>query len=460
MNTLITDLTGIVGVENVLQGADVSNRPASTLGGSCAAKAIIRPASTEEISAVLKCCHQAGQPLVALGGQTGLAGGAIANEGEILLSLERMRQIEEIDETGRTLTAQAGVTIEAIQNCARDKALMFALDFGARGSATIGGALATNAGGERALRYGMARDMVLGLEVVLADGTVVSSMSKVIKDNTGYDLKQLFIGSEGTLGIVTRAVLRLYPRARSCNTAMVGVDSYSQVMAFFQFMDAALVGGLSGFEVMWPDFYEYVAEEGQHKKPLESGYSYYVLIEHLGSDTSRDAASFESAMQKAFEDGLLLDAVIAKSGQEREKLWEIREDVAQLWKLQPFAGFDISVPMVELETYLATVKQQLDSRWPGNRSFSFGHLGDNNLHFLVTVGTGDPDVLHEVETIVYQPLASLGGSISAEHGIGLLKRDYLGYSRNQEEIKLMRMLKNMLDPKNLLNPGKVIPEKE
>lgn len=459
MDALIEKLQQIVGPKGVLTGDDVSGRPESwpPMGG-CQARAIVRPADTQEISAILKLCNEQGQPVVVHGGVTGLVGGAKADPNDIVVSLERMTGLEPVDTVNRTVTVEAGVPLQKIQEAAEAAGLLFPLDFGARGSAHIGGAISTNAGGNSVIRYGMAREQLLGIEAVLADGTVISSMKDVIKNNTGYDLKQLFIGSEGTLGIVTRAVLRLRPAPRSQNTALVAIDSFEHLGSFLQSMDAALGGTLSAFEVMWNDFFSLIIGDGdKHGQPLATTHAFYVLLESTGGHQESDAARFEAALQEAFEEGLAVDAVIAQSQQQREDLWAIRDDIEHLVRLlYPPMAFDISLGIPQMEDYVDEINKTLKERWPEGRMVTFGHLGDGNIHFVLTVGSLDEQDVQGVQEIIYGALGRRGGVISAEHGIGLEKRAYLAQSRSAEEIDLMKTLKKALDPGNILNPGKIL----
>ena len=458
MDALIENLKGIVGPNGVLTGDDVSNRSESwpPMGG-CRARAIVRPADTEEVSAVLKACHQQGQAVVTHGGVTGLVGGAMTAPDDVVVSLERMHGMEPVDTVNRTVTVEAGVPLQKVQETAEAAGLLFPLDFGARGSAQIGGAISTNAGGNSVIRYGMIRDQLLGIEAVLADGTVISSMKDVIKNNTGYDLKQLFVGSEGTLGIVTRAVLRLRPAPRSRNTALVAIDSFEHLGRFLHSMDSALGGTLSAFEVMWSDFYGLVIDDGgKHGRPLDTTHAYYVLLESTGGHQESDMARFESALQEAFEDGLAADAVIAQSKQQRADLWAIRDDIERLVEaLYPPMVFDISLGIPQMEDYVKEIDSAMKQRWPQSRMVTFGHLGDGNIHLVITVGSLDEQDVRGVEEIVYGALGRRDGVISAEHGIGLQKRAYLAHSRSSEEIELMKTLKKTLDPRNILNPGKI-----
>ncbi|MCH7507509.1 MAG: FAD-binding oxidoreductase [Proteobacteria bacterium] len=463
MNNLLDQIQEIVGPSGMLLGEDVASRSDSwpPMGG-CQAKAIIRPASTEEVSKILKLCHAAGQVVVTHGGLTGLVGGARADKDDIVISLERMNHIEPVDTINRTVTLEAGVLLQRIQEAAEEAGLLFPLDLGARGSATIGGNISTNAGGNSVIRYGMIRDQLLGVEAVLADGTIISSLKGVIKNNTGYDLKQLFIGSEGTLGIVTRAVLRLRPLPRSRNTALVAINHFDHLGRFLRDMDSALGGTLSAFEVMWNDFYRLIVGDGDnHGQPLQSSHGFYVLIESTGGHEEADKSRFEGALEKALEQELMVDAVIAQSKQQREDLWAIRDDIEGLVKgLFPPITFDISLGIAQMDDYVEEVRQQLTERWPDSRMVVFGHLGDGNIHLVLTIGSLEENEVHAVETIVYEALGRRQGVISAEHGIGLEKREYLKHSRSTEEIALMKTIKQALDPKGILNPGKIFVQHE
>ncbi|MFI4935079.1 MAG: FAD-binding oxidoreductase [Caulobacterales bacterium] len=447
-------LAKVLGAGGVLTGADALARAQSPWTRLGAPLAIALPRSTEEVSAVLRLAHGRGTPVVPWGGTTGLVDGARA-DGAIAISLERMRTIEAIDRAGSAMQVQAGCVLEEACQAADAEGLLLPLDLGARGSATIGGVISTNAGGNRVLRYGMTRELVLGLEVVLADGTVVSSLNSLIKNNTGYDLKQLFIGAEGTLGVVTRAVLRLRPRPASQDTALLAVGGFEALTLLLRRLEAQLAGQLSAFEVMWPHYYDLVTTPPATGRPiLPPGHNYYVLVETMGPDPLADSPRFEQVLTAALEDGLIVDAAIAKSRAERERMWALRDDVRQTARNAPIVAFDISLPIDQMEEYLAEVRAMLETRWPGATLTVFGHLGDGNLHLIA--GVGDASARGEVEALVYAPLKTRGGSISAEHGIGLQKREYLAVSRSPAEIALMRTIKSALDPKNILNPGKVL----
>jgi len=460
MSKLLNDLVAIVGPEGVLRGEDVLQRSVDWFTGApCRAKAIVRPRNTEQLSKVMALCYQANQPVVTHGGMTGIVHGGVATPEELVVSLELMNQIEEIDSLGATMLVQAGVTLQRVQEAAEEIDMQFPLDLGARGSCTIGGNIATNAGGIRVIRYGMMRQQVLGLEGVLSDGTVVSSLNKMLKNNAGYDLKQLFIGSEGTLGIVTRAVLRLQPYMPSEQTALVAVPSFEALTRLLSFVSRELANSLSAFEALWNNHYKLMTtESGKHSPLLADDSPFYAIIETLGLDEQRDADSFSQVLEKALENGLITDAVLASSSAQRQVIWGMREDIEILVKeLKPMFSYDVSLPILHMEAYVKTLEENLNTRWPEvGRMVVFGHLGDGNLHIMITVRDESPQSRCQVEQMVYTPLKEYGGSISAEHGIGLEKRDYLSISRSSEEIALMKRIKIALDPKCLLNPGKVV----
>lgn len=457
MSEIIKKLQSILADGAVLTGEDVSARAAGILiQQGIEAKAIVRPSSTAELAAVMKLCYENGQSLVAQGGRTGLTESHITNQSEIVLSLERMNKVEEIDPNGRTMTVQAGVPLQIVQEQAEKLGLQFPLDLGARGSCTIGGNAATNAGGNRVIRYGMARDNILGLEAVLADGTVLTSLNKMIKNNAGYDLKHLFIGTEGTLGIITRLVLRLREAARSQDTALVAIGEFAKVIDFLKFIDSKLGGALSAFEVMWQEFYKEVTNPpSTNKAPLEQGSPYYVLVESLGADQATDSERFQNVLLEALEQKLLTDVVVAKSQAEINAIWAIRDSSGELRRHAPAFNFDVGLQIKHMSDYVQQVRHNLDKQWPGNRCFTFGHVGDGNLHYVIAVGDGSAQTRRKVEACVYGPLEKIHGSVSAEHGIGLEKKAYLSMCRSEAEIATMRLLKKALDPKGILNPGKI-----
>jgi FAD/FMN-containing dehydrogenase len=422
------------------------------------AGALVRPQSTEEVARVLAWCNEHGVAVVAQGGLTGLVHGADASPEQVILSLERMRAIEGIDPRQRTATVQAGVTLQALEEAVDEEGLLFPLDLGARGTATLGGNAATNAGGNRVIRYGMMRDMVLGLEAVLADGTVVSSMNHLIKNNTGYDLKQLFIGSEGTLGVITRLVLRLREKPATRSMALVAVDEFDKVAALLKHMDHGLGGSLSAFEALWHDFYRLVTSPpAKGRPPVQQDYPYYVLLESQGASRELDEARFQNALEGAFEAGLIADAAVAQSEADCQAFWALRDDVEQTMHGGAPVIFDVSLPVAAMEAYTMALPAALEAAIGEHRLFIFGHLGDGNLHVIVQVAPEAYEHLRpKVEAVVYEPLEAVGGSVSAEHGIGLEKKPWLSLSRSPVELALMRRLKEALDPRGILNPGKIL----
>jgi FAD/FMN-containing dehydrogenase len=455
---LLEKLAAIVGAGNVLTGEQVTSRAVNWADRSpCRAAAIVRPGSTDEVSRVLAECHAAGQPVVTFGGLTGLVQGCVAGPDEIALSLERMHRIEAVDPIGRTMTVEAGAPVQAVQEEAEKHGLLYPVDFGARGSAQIGGSVATNAGGNGVIRYGMTRDAVLGLEAVLADGTIIPALNRMLKNNAAYDVKQLFIGSEGTLGVITRLVLRLRELPRSTQSALVACPTFGDVTRFLKHIDGALGGSLTAFELMWNDFYRMVTTPpARGTPPLAQTHDFYVLVESAGGDPERDQAQFEEAIAAAIEAGLVVDAVVCTSTAQRDALWALRDDVEGIFRLGMPVAFDVSLPLAVMEEYVNEVVARLEREWPGYGRFIFGHLGDGNLH-IIAVGPPSLEARHGIERCVYEPLAPRGGSVSAEHGIGTEKRRWLELCRTPAELALMQKLKQALDPKGILNPGRVLP---
>jgi len=305
------------------------------------------------------------------------------------------------------------------------------------------------------LRYGMMRDLVLGLEAVLADGTVISSMNQMIKNNAGYDIKQLFIGSEGTLGVVTRAVVKIHPRPTSRNSAMVAVQDFDAVTGFLQYLRGALGGTLSAFEVMWDEYFYAVTEPGWHRPPMQRDHPFYIMIETEGSDPATDTTRFNDTLEHAFEAELICDAVVPKSEAERKSLWDIRENFEAILEKEPYYLYDVSLPIKDMPEYVSRVKAALQDQFAGASCYVLGHVADGNLHLFLC--PGESGEWHEsCDRAVYGPLESFKGSISAEHGIGTEKIGWLGISRSEPEIALMRQLKATMDPKKILGAERVI----
>lgn len=456
LNT-IRALQEIIPAARVWSGEQLKSRYSHIwkMDESLAAVCLVLPETTQEISHILKWCHSNGASIVVHGGLTNLVGGTETTGHEIVLSLERMNSIEEIDEQGRTATVQSGVILEHIHEAVESKHLLFPLNFGARGSAQIGGIISSNAGGLRVLKYGMTRQLVLGLEAVMADGTIINSMKKIIKDNSGYDLKQLFIGSEGTLGIVTRAVLKLQEQPNSRNAAYLAVDNYSDVVGLLKFFDHGLAGKLSGFELIWNNSYQQMTSTSDAvRPPLPYHYNYYILIESLGSQAQADQEEFQSLLEQTIVKEMCLDAVMAQSPSDVEWFFRIREDVNNLTDSMTYdQHFDISLPVALIGSYIEDCYKKLDKVDGIEQVYAFGHVADGNIHFMIGKENQTDLLRLQINDIIYSGLQSIGGSVSAEHGIGLHKKDYLKINRTPEEIALMKTMKHVMDPKGILNPG-------
>ena len=456
----VIDLVQLLGIENVLAGEALKERYNHIwrMEESLDALALTLPKTTQDVSAILHYCHDQNIPVVMHGGLTNLVGSTETNAKEVVISLEKMNTIEELDGASRTITVQAGVILEHVQQAAKEQGLLLPLNFGAKGSAQIGGILSTNAGGLRVLRYGMARNFVLGLEVVLADGTVLTNLKKIIKDNSGYDLKQLFIGAEGTLGVITRAVLRLREAPRSRTSAYVGINDYEKVVSFLRFMDGGMAGTLSAYELIWKStFTRMTTPPSLTTPPLPLDYSYYVLVEGLGSDQAADQARLEGLLEQAMSEGLIEDAAFAFSESDFEWFWKIREDVHVLVSQTKYdQHFDISLPIPLIGPVLAGISEELHALQGVEDVFVFGHVADGNIHLIIGKEDESTELREKINAIVYGPLKGINGSVSAEHGIGVHKKQYLPLCRSEAEIALMKTLKRSLDPKNILNRGKIL----
>jgi FAD/FMN-containing dehydrogenase len=461
MAEVIGALQEALGPEIVLAGEAVPERNRDDWSGLPPTRplAVLRPRTTEQVSTVLRICHAHRQPVVPQGGLTGLCGGARAGDGEIALSLERMVGIEEIDPATATMTVLAGTPLERVQQAADAAGFLCPLDLGARGSCAIGGNIATNAGGNRVIRYGMTREMVLGLEVVLADGTVLTSLNKLIKNNAAYDLKHLFIGSEGTLGIVTRAVLRLHPKPSCVQAALCGLASFEALIELLKGARAGLGPSLSAFEVMWSDYYRFVTTEVRVRPPIGSEHAIYALVEAQGTDEAADNARFEGWLERMLEQGIIADAALAQSLAEVQSFWTLRDSAGEFRQtpLGPdHVSFDIGLPTGAMGTYVDTCRRQLESALPGLIALFYGHIGDGNLHIVAALPGAPTQPKETIDRVVYELVRTWGGTVSAEHGIGTRKKRWLAYSRTEEELALMRTLKGALDPVGILNPGKVL----
>lgn len=427
------------------------------------ASLLLKPATTEQVSAILTICHETGTPIVPQGGNTGLVGAQIPLHGEVLLSLKRMNRIRALDVPGMTLTAEAGVTLKQAQDAAAGGQLLFPLSLGSEGSCTIGGNISTNAGGNHVLRYGMMRALVLGLEVVLADGRVLPMLKSLHKDNTGYDLKQLFIGAEGTLGIVTAASLRLFPHPAQMVTALTAVPSPEAALTLLGHMQARTGGLLSSFELVSRPTLEMVLRHiPGTRDPLSESSPWYVLMEISGGAGASLEALTQSALEEAAGTELLTDAVVAQNQAQARSFWHMRETISEAEKREGVSiKHDISVPVASIPAFIREATAVVVKKFPGARPICFGHMGDGNLHFNFSAPVGQDAAFSaqwdEMQLTVHDIVKQYSGSISAEHGIGQMKRDLLPRYKSSEELDAMRALKHAFDPKNILNPGKTVP---
>ena len=430
------------------------------------ALAVVRPASTSEVAAVVKACAASGTSIVAQGGNTGLVGASIPNESgtQVLLSLARMNRVRAIDAANLAMTVDAGCILQAVQEVAASRGLLFALSLAAEGSCTIGGNLATNAGGTQVLRYGNARELCLGLEVVTATGDVWDGLTGLRKDNTGYDLRDLFIGSEGTLGIITGATLKLHPQPAAVTTALAALPTLEAAVELLQLAQARLGAGLTGFEVMSRYALGLVrAHMPQLAQPLPPS-EWTVLLEQSDSESEAHAqALFEALLEAALERGLISDAAVASSVDQSNAMWHLRESIPMAQALEGAnIKHDIALPVSSIARFVAGTDAALLRAFPGIRLVNFGHLGDGNLHYNVQAPEGVDAAAflkdHElaVNTIVYDAVGEYAGSISAEHGVGALKRDELAQRKSPVALQLMRVIKQALDPNGLMNPGRVL----
>jgi D-lactate dehydrogenase (cytochrome) len=426
---------------------------------------VLRPGSVAEVAAILKLANETKTAIVPQGGNTGLVGGQVPHAGgnEVVLSLKRLDRIRDVDAASNTMTCEAGVVLQTAQQAAADADRLFPLSLGAEGSCTIGGNLSSNAGGTGALAYGVARDLVLGLEVVLADGRILNGLNKLKKDNTGYDLKNLFIGAEGTLGVITAAVLKLFPRPRAKETAFVGLASPQAALKFLNLAQARAGGGVTGFELMPRLGLEIVLRHGPGTRdPLAGAHAWYVLLELSSAAADGLRSVMEDLLAAAHEQGLIEDAALADNLEQARTFWRLRELLAELQKHEGGSiKHDVSVPVASVPQLLDEGAAAVAALIPGSRPVPFGHLGDGNIHFNISqpVGADKAAFLErwdEVNALIHGIVVKLHGSISAEHGIGQMKRHLLADAKDPVAFALMRTLKATLDPNGVLNPGKVL----
>ncbi len=425
---------------------------------------LLKPATTAQVSAVLGIAQESRTPIVTQGGNTGLVGGQIPFHDEVLLSTKRLNQMSAVDTRGMTLTAEAGVTLAQVQRAADENNLLFPLSLASEGSCTVGGNIATNAGGTHVLRYGMTRALVLGLQVVLPGGAVLDMLRSLAKDNSGYDLKQMFIGSEGTLGVITAATLKLFPKPEVSVTAFAAVPSPAAALKLLGAMQARTGGMLSAFELIPRIALDLVARhiEGA-RDPMATPSPWYVLMEATGGRESNLATCFEAGLADAVTGGVASDAVVASSQAQAAALWKLREGISESQRREGASiKHDIAVPVATIPDFLARATPVVEALVPGARAVSFGHLGDGNLHFNFSAPVGGNDAAFlarwdDVQQAVHDIVQQFGGSISAEHGIGAMKVASLPRYKGHAELDAMRALKAAFDPQNILNPGKTVP---
>ncbi len=467
---IIDRLRDIAGTANVLTGTDGARYQSDWIGKyNWQPLAIVRPASTDQVSAILKLANDTGTPIVPVSGNTGLSGGTAA-EGALMLSLERMRAIRDIRPEARLAIVEAGVVLSTLHDAVEALDLTFPMTFGARGAAMIGGMLSTNAGGSNVLRYGNTRALCLGLEVVLPGGEVLNLMSELHKDNSGYDLKDLFIGAEGTLGIITAAVLKLSPKPRAYATAMVAAPGLAPALTLLNRLQEATGGGVEAFEYM-PGAYidAHLARFPEARAPFQNRHQVNILVE-VGATAARDSdlaedgsvpilSYLEAVLADLMQEGAVLDAVIAQTDAQRLEMWARREAAAEV-ALQrlPLINNDIAVPLDKVETFLSRMDAELPGLDKDAEALTVAHLGDGNIHYTVYPSGDDPALADRIMNRVEDVVKDLGGSFSAEHGIGLSKKPSMARRKDPVALAVMRSIKTALDPNAIMNPGKVLPD--
>ena len=456
-DTFLDELISTLGADVAQRGSEVPERYWTDWSGTPPERplALVRPRSTDDVSRLLQLCSQHGVPVVPQGGLTGLAGAAVPTCETVAVSMERMNQIEELNTRTGVMQVQAGVTLQATQEAAVAAGMVFGVDLGARGSCQIGGNVATNAGGNGVLQHGMMREQVLGLEVVLADGTVLPMLRPMIKNNTGYDLKQFFIGAEGTLGIITRVMLRLRPAPQATATTLVAMPDFDAALAVLKRMQSRFGNSVAAYELMWDSFVQASVAWLKLSAPFAERHPLLALINVDGKDEAQLQADVQQVLEEAMEAGEVLDAIVAQSVAQAQTLWKLREAPAELNNnMHPAINFDVSLPQADIGRFAEACMQAFTARWPDHHALYFGHVGDGNLHVSVDGATVNGEC-EMVEQILYRIVGEMQGSVSAEHGIGLHKKPFLNNSRTPAELAVMTAIKKALDPQGLMNPGKV-----
>jgi FAD/FMN-containing dehydrogenase len=468
--SLVTDLTALLGAAHVLTGADTARyRDEPTTQYPADPAVVVRPGSTDQVAAVLRIAARHKIAVIPCAGRTGITG-AISNTGGLMLSVERLNQIREIRADAKIAIVGAGVILSTLHDAAEAEGLYFPLWFGARGSAMIGGVLSTNAGGSNVLRYGSTRSLCLGLEVVLADGQILNLMSELHKDNSGYDLKQMFIGAEGTLGVITAAVMKLVPKPRAYATAMLAIRSLPDALALLNRLQTATGGMVEAFEYMPDSYMRRLARiRPDIRQPFDPIQPVTILVE-LGAGRPGDAPPgddgslpvttlLETVLAQMMDEGVLLDAEIAQSNTQRLALWQRRELAAEAMQaVQPAIDTDISLPLDKIPAFMDRIQARLALIDPQAETVTVAHLGDGNLHFSVYPSRTDDQIYTEVVEAVEEEVAQVQGSFSAEHGVGVMKLGSMARRKSPVALAVMRAIKAALDPQGRMNPGKVIPE--
>lgn len=467
--SLIQRIRSAIGSSHVLTGADMAPWETDWLGSYASTPlAVLRPSSTQEVQQIMALAHDTGTPVVPVSGNTGLSGGAQAPEGALLLSLARMNNIREIRPEAQLAIVDGGVVLETLHNAVEDHGLSFPMSFGAKGSCMIAGMLATNAGGSNVLRHGNTRDLCLGIEAVLPNGELLDLMSELHKDNSGFDLRDLLIGSEGTLAVITGAVLKLVPTPKTRATAMLAVKSLSDALVLLNQLQEATGGNVEAFEYMPDRYFEALAQKHPDRRaPFEDSYAVNILTE-IGSTIPADATpddtgalplttQLEGILAEFLEQGTILDAVLARNDAQRNQMWLMRESAAEIvLSRRPLVNNDIALPLDQVEAFLERMSDSLQNIDPGADVLEVAHLGDGNIHY--TVFPTDVALTDTIMEAVEDMTISMGGSFSAEHGIGLSKLPSMRRRKDPVALGVMRQIKQALDPKGIMNPGKLLPE--
>lgn len=448
-----------IGASNVIHGEALSSRGWGYCKENYSAGILVLPRSTGDVARICELSNTLGYSIVPHGGLTGLVAGTASSSGQICVSFERMNKIIYVDPDQCIAVAEPGVVLQDLFDASEPYGLMPGVDIPSRGSCTIGGLVSTNAGGVRVIRYGMMRENVLGLEVVLASGEVIDATNMLIKNNAGYDMKHLFIGSEGTLGLVTKIVLRLHPLPKSTVCALVASNELTSMMALLRQTRLTLDTQLLSFEVMWPEYYALTASQpGIGTAPIDTGYNMYAVIEAAGSHGEDSSDAMTRLLEAAFEDELIADAVLASSEAQRQKIWRIRDDSDAIeTTCDAYLSYDVGMRLKDMPAYIKSYRNNFTEHYPDRVSYIFGHMGDGNLHIMFAVSREEYIQRKPFDDIVYGSLSQFESTtVSAEHGIGLEKKDYLANSRSEAYIHAMQCVKAVMDPDNILNPGKIL----